>query len=359
MINGHGGNIYKIANELKCKPFDIMDMSSNLNPLGPMPGLLEFIKNNLYVTTKLPEVDCHGPVKSFCNYYGIDSENVIAGNGTTQFIYTIPLALNIKRACILGPTYSDYADACKMFNIPYEYVLANEKNSFIHNFNSLSNLIKDFDTIFICNPNNPTGSSISKKNLMELCQSNPQKKFIIDESYLPFTTIESMMDSKLPNVVILNSMSKIFSIPGLRIGFIIAQPKIIKKFQNYYQPWSVNSMAQAVISFIMDQQKKINDFIKKTIDYIEIEKDKLFDKLRHIDGIDIYSSETPFFLIKLKDINAEEICQYLISKTMLIRNCSNFEGLSHNYIRVSLKSQQVNNLFVENMTVFLSLLKRR
>jgi threonine-phosphate decarboxylase len=126
MIIGHGGNIYDIAHRLGCEPSEITDMSSNVNPLGPPPGLVAFIQNNLNVIAALPEVDSKLLVHSFAARYGVDPACVLAGNGSTQFIYAIPMALKTQSALIIGPTYADYADACSMHSIAYRYGFANE-----------------------------------------------------------------------------------------------------------------------------------------------------------------------------------------------------------------------------------------
>ena len=114
MLIGHGGNIFDLAQELRCDPFDIVDMSSNINPLGPLPGLVGFLKENLTAITALPQVDARNTAQVFATRNLLDLAQVIAGNGTTQFIYTMPPALDTRRALILGPTYADYADATRL-----------------------------------------------------------------------------------------------------------------------------------------------------------------------------------------------------------------------------------------------------
>jgi len=123
MITGHGGNIYDVARRLGCKPFEIIDMSSNVNPIGPPPGLKEHLKEKLDLITALPEVDAKEISTTFANRYGLDPECVLAGNGTTQFIYTIPQVLGTRKALIIGPTYSDYADACTMHKVEFDYAI--------------------------------------------------------------------------------------------------------------------------------------------------------------------------------------------------------------------------------------------
>jgi len=147
MLNGHGGNIYTLAQRLECAPSDIIDMSSNINPLDPLPGLVEFIVNNIRAITALPQVDAKSATQAFAARYGINPEHVIAGNGTTQFIYTIPQVLETKRALILGPTYADYADACNMHNVRYDYMMAEETSDFRLDVDAVIEQIKDHDTV--------------------------------------------------------------------------------------------------------------------------------------------------------------------------------------------------------------------
>ena len=213
MIYGHGGNIYEVARLFNCRPSEIIDMSSNINPLGPPPGLLQHLKNNLDTITRLPEVDACITVKQFGSFIGVDSNRLLAGNGTTQFIYAIPRILETRNALIIGPTYSDYGDACRLQGIPHTFHMAEESNEFNPDIDQIEKKLAKVDTVFICNPNNPTGALIPAEALGNLCRSQPQKNFIIDESYLDFVSNaenETMVNSELDNVMVLLSLSKIF-----------------------------------------------------------------------------------------------------------------------------------------------------
>ena len=353
MLNGHGGNIYDIADRLGCAPSDIIDMSSNVNPLGPPPGLVNFLKENLNVITALPEVDSNLLVLSFADRYCLDPATVLAGNGSTQFIYSIPLALKTKRAMILGPTYADYADACSMHNIHFEYLIAQESQGFKADINLIKKQVKGFDTVFICNPNNPTGAFYPAVEIESLCRAFPETYFVIDESYLPFVPSgdhESMIGRGLPNVIILNSMSKIFRISGLRIGFIIAPENVTETLTRYSLPWSVNALAQIAVHYLMENKAEVNAFIDRTHELIETEKKRFTEKLKNVSGIKLFASTTSFMLAKLVNGHtADAICQALLDERILIRNCSNFRGLSNCFIRVSLKNSETNLMFVEKL----------
>ncbi len=353
MIIGHGGNIYDMAQKLSCVPSEIIDMSSNLNPIGPPPGLITFLKENMNIITTLPEVDSKRVVYAFSNRYDLTSESVLAGNGTTQFIYSLPPALETKNALILGPTYSDYADACIMHGVSFVYSMAEESRAFEPDINQIRSHIKGFDTIFICNPNNPTGVLIPATELELLCRSFPKKNFIIDESYLPFVNCsakESMATLGLPNVIVLNSMSKIFRIPGLRIGFLISSDNIIKKLKKYLLPWNVNGVAQAAVSYLMTQREEVDAFIKKTIAFIETERKRFTEKIENAFDIKLYPSVTSYILVRLDGkYTSDDICTFMSQDKILIRNCANFQGLSNRFIRISLKTRETNLMLAEKL----------
>jgi len=354
MITGHGGNIYDVARRLGCKPFEIIDMSSNVNPLGPPPGLKEHLKENLDLINALPEVDAKEISTTFANRYGLDPECVISGNGTTQFIYAIPQVLGIRKALILGPTYSDYADACTMHNIDFDYLIARESLLFQADIDSLKNEIKGYDTVFICNPNNPTGTLISPEEIILLCRSFPNTSFIIDESYLSFVEDGdkgSVMGSDLSNLIVLNSMSKIFRVPGLRVGFLIASKSIINKFNRYMLPWNVNSLAQAAVSYLMTQKTEIDSFVEQTREFVKNERDKLAKTLESTGQIKVVPSTTVFMLAKLPDnLTSDKVCEHLLQDRILVRNCSNFRGLSEKFIRISLKTRDINRIVADKLT---------
>ncbi|MCP4671035.1 MAG: aminotransferase class I/II-fold pyridoxal phosphate-dependent enzyme, partial [Desulfobacula sp.] len=247
MIQGHGGNIGKLARTLQCSSDEIIDMSSNLNPLGPPENIKDVIVDNFVSIQSLPEVDAITMRKGFAKFHGIDHDNVVAGNGTTWFIYTIPKALEAKKVLITGPTYSDYKDACMMHGIKFEHCHSKAANMFDLDIDEVSRLAQLSDMVFICNPNNPTGTLISKDKLEYLILKHKDTIFIIDESYLPFVEnardISLVANTRYNNLIVLTSMSKIFRIPGLRTGFLSAKKNLIEKIMVYYQPWSVNALA--------------------------------------------------------------------------------------------------------------------
>ncbi|MDM8543308.1 pyridoxal phosphate-dependent class II aminotransferase [Desulfococcaceae bacterium HSG9] len=354
MIIGHGGNIDVTAKRIGCLPYEIIDMSSNINPLGTMPGLLDFLKQNIACASVLPEADAGAVQLAFARRYDVNSRQVLAGNGVTQFIYALPLVLKTKRALILGPTYADYADACKMQGAVYEYCHTLASEQFQYNPDKIDQYLRRSDTVFICNPNNPTGTMIPKTTLIKLCQEYPDIRFVVDESYLPFVSNgeqESMLGTGLTNVIVFNSMSKIFAVPGLRIGFMVAAPSVIQKFQQHWPPWSVNSLAQKAILWLMQRKDATDSFIRQTVRFVLTEKEQFAALLKDNTSIRQFPSSTGFMLAQINgNKTAADVSAKLLQHKILIRNCANFEGLSENYFRVALKSAPVNRILAEGLS---------
>ncbi len=344
MIIGHGGDIHGLAEQLGCDPTAITDMSSNVNPLGPPPGLRDHLQASLEQIHWLPEVDAHTATAAFADWHGVKPQQVLAANGTTQLIYTLPQALECRNALILGPTYADYADACRMHGVSFDYLFAKPENGFFPDLEGLDRNAANHDIVFICNPNNPTGRLIPADSLIALCQAHLRTFFVVDESYLPFAPhSQSLMTAELDNLLVLNSMSKIFRVPGLRIGFLKAAKPVIARFMRYFLPWSVNALAQAAVCFLARQRESMAEFVKTSQRFLQKERTAFVDAFSDSPGICFFPSTTSFLLARVSQpLEAGTVCQALARQGILIRNCANFTGLSERYIRISLKTAQAN-----------------
>lgn len=345
MIQGHGGNVSALAEELGCPVEAIIDMSSNINPLGTMPGLVEHLASHLTRIRVLPEVDSRAAIQAIARVLDVTPERILAGGGTTQFIYTACAALQSRRVLILGPTYADYIDGCRVHGIEPEFFFTEAKDGFLPDMGRLDGTIGDYDTVFLCNPNNPTGQLIAHDALFHLCATHPRTRFIIDESYLPFAPAAqaaSMTSCGLDNVIVLWSVSKIFGMPGLRTGFLVANQGTVARFSRYMQPWCVNTLAQEAVYFLGDHLTEVAAFIEQTRSYLAAEGALFRQRLRNA-RLTLFPSVTSYFLIRLaKDTTAAEVCTTLGRARFLIRNCANFHGLDERYIRIALKDAATN-----------------
>ena len=358
MICGHGGNRQQLAGRLGCRTEDIIDMSANLNPLGPPERIHTFIRENIHLIHALPEPDAAGMSKGFAHYLGIDPGCVIAGNGTTFFIYTLPLALGAKKVLILGPAYADYEDACAALNVKTSHCMALAENDFIPDLDQLSAKARQADLVFICNPNNPTGTLIFRQDLESLIHRHTDTCFVVDESYLPFVPeaedVSLAGHTHLPNLVVLSSLSKIFRIPGLRTGFLSGAKALIQKVTAHYQPWSVNALAQAVVQDIYDHPEEILTFYRQTRQFIVTARQAFIQALAGTQGIRLFDTSVYFILARLEQISAARLCRRVADDRFLIRDCANFRGLSGQFVRFSLKTDAMNLALAQSIKAALA-----
>ncbi len=352
MIQGHGGNILALAAQLGCQPEAITDMSSNINPLGILPGLIDHLKNRLDRIRYLPEVDGHSSARAIANLLDVDERRVLAGGGTTQFIYAACNALATRHALIVAPTYADYSDGCRICAIEPDFFLTQADADFQPDLGRLAAALPGHDTVFLCNPNNPTGRLIDHAALTALCRAHPGVRFLIDESYLPFVPAgqeASMSHCGLDNVIVLWSTSKIFGMPGLRSGFLVAEPVVTARFQRFMQPWCVNTLAQEAIAFLGRNLETARAFIAQTRDFLGREG-VLFRHWLQRGPLTVHPSLTSYFLIGLPPhASAEAVCQALAAKRFLVRNCANFHGLNDHYIRIALKDEAANEAVAHHL----------
>ncbi len=351
--NSHGGDIIAIAKRLNCRTSDLFDLSSNLSPFGLIPGLTKELTNNLEKISYLPEIDNSSLLKIFEDKYSLETGQVLAGNGTTEFIFTLPKALKCSQALIVTPTYSDYQRACDGAGIKANNFPLNPKNDFFLNLDLLKNKLHGNELVFICNPNNPTGQLTESEKLSDFVSSQPDSTFLIDESYLPFVREKSLISMPIPeNLYILSSASKIFGMPGLRLGYLVSTKSNLKKIASQAHSWNVNQLAQVAGKYLLQHG---DHFIEETLQYIEQERSLFTQSLGKISEITVVKGDANFILCHLQGKwKADQLRQELLKHKIIIRDCSNFDNLSNSYFRVSLKDRETNNYFLKTLDKILT-----
>lgn len=344
----HGGNIVATAKRLGCQVDDIIDMSSNLTPLGVVPGLHDVILSGLNEIAYLPETASETLIEVFSQKYGVNTNQIIAGNGTTEFIFAIPALFAGKKAIIVNPTYSDYRLSCEWQGIEIKSFTLLYEDHFRLNFEELSSQLYGGELVFVCNPNNPTGALISSKKLLRLIQENPDSTFLIDESYLPFTREKSLLKYDIPdNLYLLCSFSKIYGIPGLRLGFLISAEKNIHKLNERIKPWGVNRIAQISGEFLL---RNGDPYIENVVNFLEQQRPDFIAQLNSLKGVNAVPSGANFILSYLdSEITVSELQDKMLKKRIMMRNCCTFEDLDDHYFRLSLKDEKANNYCLESL----------
>ena len=333
----HGGKI-----PVKNSDHNIIDFSSNITPLGIPNSVKLIIKKNLDKIQFYPDPKSENVISSLEKYTHLSKSNIIVGNGAIEILYNFCFAFLSKTTKVLihVPTFQEYETAVKLSNCKISYFKSLNLST---NIDSFISQIPKSGCIFLCNPNNPTGELLSKKELLSIIIVAKKLKTIvfIDECFIELVpkSNESLISyvKKYDNLFILRSLTKSFGLPGLRIGYACGSKEIIKILQKIKIPWSVNSLAQDAANVVIKNTshlKKSNIIIKKELKYLE-------DNISILNGFECISSSTNFILIKTK-YDSTKLQTKLLKNKILIRDCKNFRGLDNHYIRIAVKSHKDN-----------------
>lgn len=335
-MNKHGG--YYGENQEK-----VLDFSVNINPIGITEKVKEKLIESINTINRYPEIDGESVKKVLADRLNVETSQVIIGNGATELIYLFARAFSPNKVVIIQPTFNEYFRAFKLTgsNI-YNYKLT-YFNDFNLEVNALLNYLKKTkpDLLILCNPNNPTGRFVRYKDLLPVISYIKEigTYLLIDESFIDFTDEESYVNLvKEYPIFILRSMTKFYSIPGLRLGYGIANSNIIKKLNEYKEPWTINSFALSIVPTILDDEV----FYKESKKWLQVEKSYLYKELKKIKGIDFFNSQANFILCRVKKGNAYEMREKLMKYNIYIRVCDDFVGLDNTYFRVAIKSHKDN-----------------
>ena len=321
---------------------NIIDFSSNITPLGIPHSVKLIIKQNLDKIQFYPDPNSETVISSLEKYTHLSKLNIIVGNGAIEILYNFCFAFLSKTTKVLihVPTFQEYETAVKLSNSKISYFKSLNLSENIDLF--ISQIPKN-GCVFLCNPNNPTGELLSKKELLSIIIIAKKLKTIvfIDECFIELVpkSNESVISyvKKYDNLFILRSLTKSFGLPGLRIGYACGSQQIIKILQKIKIPWSVNSLAQDAANVVIKNKshlKKSNIIIKRELKYLE-------DNISTLDGFEYISSSTNFILIKTK-YDSTKLQTKLLKNKILIRDCKNFRGLDNHYIRIAVKSHKDN-----------------
>ena len=346
----HGSDLEKIEKIYGIKKEEITSFSANVNPLGLSAKLRSALADRLDVITGYPDREYTGLRKVIAGYCNCEYEHVIVGNGSTELISLFIREQHPGKALIVGPTYSEYEREVSLGGGTSLYFPLREKDGFALDFDELSSQLNEsIDLLIMCNPNNPTSTSISRstmRHILDICKQH-DIFVMVDETYIEFTPNYEDVNS-IPltgyynNIIILRGISKFFAAPGLRLGYAITgNTDIIKKINSRKDPWTINSLAEEAGKLMFTD----DDYIRATKELIYAERRRVTDALRDISGLKVYEPAANFVLSRITrdDMNADILFDACIREKMMIRNCCTFPFLDNKYFRICFMRPEIND----------------
>lgn len=352
----HGGNINKYSQESGIPRECILDFSANINPLGPPEWLRSVVSASLHSIVNYPDPDCEALIHAAAKRYACNESEIAAGNGSTELLFKLPNVIQRKRVIIVSPTYVDYSTAFRNCGIEVKLFELRESDDFVLNIRELEELLTPEDCVVICNPNNPTGLFVKSELIHSLANRNPKTAFLIDEAFGDFIeAFDSITVNRPRNVIALLSLTKIFAVPGLRVGLAVAKDAVIKDLKQSLPNWTVNSIAQSVAERALADR----DYVIRSQKYVRELRGRLTADLRKFRGLTVYPGKANFLLIRLDpaDVDSGVLAEKLLKQGIAIRQCGNFDGLDNRFIRIAVKTEQENILLIERLSDLFSVPK--
>lgn len=344
-MDEHGGNIEKASREYRLIKDTLIDFSANINPLGIPQRIQKTIAKAIHTTERYPDPEYSELREGLSSFYGVRPYNILADNGSVSLIYLIPRALGLKRPLIPLPAFSEYEKSVYLAGT--KPVFLKPRKDFSLDIDNLLKQLKTRDSLYIGNPNNPTGALTAKEDLLRIFKAAKAKNIvvIIDEVFIEFTKnharntlLKQSLQSK--NLIVLRSMTKYFAMAGLRLGTAIAHQGIITRLKKFQPPWAVNALAiTAATAFINDKK-----YLTRSSLFMAKERKYLYASLALFSDLKVWIPSANFIFCKLqnKKISAEALREALVKNGILIRDCANFRGLNKYFFRVAIRTRQEN-----------------
>lgn len=347
----HGGNLAWAAALAGCSPSAILDFSASINPLGPPESALAAIQAHLKDLRAYPDPDYQHLRAILSEVHQIPPEWILPGNGSAELLTWAGWDLaELEATYLLTPAFGDYLRALEAFKAKVVRIRLEhgEWNQNLPIPYSLFPIPYSHVGLLLNNPHNPTGSLFLLETIMPALEQFAL--VVVDEAFMDFLPPDRQQSliplvQKYPNLAILRSLTKFYSLPGLRLGYAIAHPDRLQRWQKRRDPWPVNILAVAAAEAAIGDV----NFQQQTWRWLEIARNQLFEGLTDLSGLHPYPSAANFLLVQ-SDRPSSQIQQRLLaSSQILIRDCLSFPELGDRFFRVAVRDITDNQRLIEGL----------
>lgn len=343
---GHGGDLVSASERFGLPASDFLDYSANINPLG-MPSSVQALFSAVPAeVVRYPDPGHRSFKKALASRLQLPQSWLLPANGAAEAMALAILGLQPRRVGIVYPCFSEYAQLSEQFGAQVLGCYGHEENGFKPDSAQLYDLFQKTDLVFIGSPNNPTGILYQPEELLQMAHWTGQTDtwLVVDEAFLDFVeehrqfTLADQLE-RFPRVILMRSMTKMYAIPGLRLGYAIAQPDVISRMRSKQVSWSVNALALLAGELCLQEQ----EYERRTRELVRVERVYLTAVIQGELGWRVWPSEANFLLLRAPgQITAEELQALLAKKGVLIRSCAMYPGLSPHDVRIAVRGREEN-----------------
>ena len=320
-------------------------LASNENPLGPSPMALDALRDALSQLHRYPDGSGHTLVQALAQHLGCPAEAIVIGNGSDDIIALLAHTLLRpgERAVMPQPSFLMYEIAVRTVGAEPVFVPLQDLAIDLEGMRR----VVDADTrlVFLCNPNNPTGTTIARSDFVRFIEAlPPEVVVVVDEAYIEFVRDPDCLQSRTywgndHPVVTLRTFSKLYGLAGLRVGYGVMPAELAGYLNRIRQPFNVNSLAQIAARAALRDR----DFVERTLSVVHDGLDFLCQALTEM-GVRFFPTQSNFFLIDVEQ-DAEALFHAMLRQGVIVRSMKSY-GYSR-YIRVNVGTAEENERFLK------------
>lgn len=328
----HGGDIYR--NQIN------IDFSVNINPFGLPDTVRTALKEAVELTVNYPDIHAKALTDALAAWTGIPTELLVCGNGASELFTALCHALRPKTTLIPVPSFSGYEKAAKAAGSRIVWYPLLPEHNFLPDEGIFAALTAEIDLLFLANPNNPVGNIVEASFLERIakhCRKN-EITLVLDECFIAFTGEES--DSfrsrifEFPNVILVNAFTKLFAMPGVRLGyFACSDLEKTEKIKGQLPEWNLSIFAQIAGAAACTA----HNYIKESTAFVCREREWLKTQLEKL-GMFVYPTKSCYLFVR----TGLPLYEKLLEQEILVRDCANFRGLGSGYYRIAVKTRAEN-----------------
>lgn len=334
----HGGDIYRHPG--------VIDFSVNTNPLGTPESVKRAVQESVAKIEHYPDVRCEALRKAISRFEQVNMEEILCGNGAAELFFAAVQAVWPQKALVIAPSFSEYEEALRSVGAEVEYYYLCEEDNFQIREDYVDKLSEEIDMIFLCNPNNPTGQTIDRDMLIKILDRCKKQNIVVilDECFLEFLDEPNRYEmsdlrGEYPNLLIIKAFTKIFSMPGLRLGYAISSNQdILEEMSWKLQQWNVSVPAQMAGVAALEKPK---EYIRQTREYVSGQREYMRNIMKMM-GYVVFASKANYLFFKGRPGLEKEA----LEAGFLIRDCQNYEGLSEGFYRIAVRTKEENERLI-------------
>ena len=336
--HSHGGNLRRLSQAAGLPQGELLDFSANINPLGPPEWLRPLIESQISDLIHYPDPDATELVEALAELHGIAADQILVGNGATELLHLLPRGLGCTSLLLAVPSYADYEEPARLYGLPVEQLPLSPENDFTLDPQQVVPFLKPGQLVLLGQPNNPTGRTFEAACVRRIAADHPASLFVVDESFIGFTDgSQSLQQNRPDNLLIVTSLTKLYAIPGLRLGYLTGSAQHISRLREFLPNWTVNSLAQAVgLRAVQD-----TDYLQQTRSFVISQRASLATELGQLPGLTVYPGEANFLLLRLDHpvLDAARLADLALKQGIALRVCENFAGLDQRYFRLAVRTE--------------------